>query len=222
MTRTIQCGDCGETFLYNGSAGSRKLCDWCREERKRKLREKTFDVMCIRCKTKFRSSSKAAAGRNNQHRFPSTLNGKIYSKVLCERCFVNERLRRHVISVGEYVFWAKQTIHTHQRRGKPIGMSAEDLADLAKNTPNCQICGKPLMYFGRTFSPRSSHAKYNHELSATLDRIQNNIESGPRDVGILCRRCNSLKGDICFDDLKQMTRGLVNYIRKVEPDFSTP
>jgi 5-methylcytosine-specific restriction endonuclease McrA len=119
---------------------------------------------------------------------------------------------RRINKQGRYLLWAQAAINTHRKRGHVVNITIQELADLAKNTPTCQICEEPLQYYG---NGSGSHAK-----SASMDRVLNDGAYTISEIGILCTRCNALKGNIGFEKFKKVTEGFVKYIKKVDPDFS--
>jgi hypothetical protein len=85
--------------------------------------------------------------------------------------------------------WATATIATHRQRGHTVNIDVKELAELARKTPQCQLCGTYLAWV------RESNAKGALRNSPTLDRTNNENYLTPDNTRIMCYSCNVSKRD---------------------------
>jgi hypothetical protein len=102
-----------------------------------------------------------------------------------------------------HLWWADITLKKHQGKGYTFDIAAEDLASLAKNTPNCPICGCTFVW---------GSSKYN-EYAPTLDRVDNEKKHISR-IDILCHKCNTSKGNRNIKELNDWCYQAISYIQK--------
>ena len=113
----------------------------------------------------------------------------------CERD-VELQMKEH----GPYYQWAMATISSHKSKGVTVDISIRDLVDLAVNAKYCPICGRRLE-LGRGLKKYDKNGylidRPKHEDIGILsvDRINNEMHMNKDNVMIICRRCNSMKGD---------------------------
>lgn len=82
--------------------------------------------------------------------------------------------------------WARSSFYTHKACGHEMLMTVGELEQKAKDATECPYCGVEFVWkCGLGF--RSS--------SPTLDRIYNGNTITNENTEIICRRCNSSKGD---------------------------
>lgn len=100
--------------------------------------------------------------------------------------------------------WAIASIHSHKSQGMIIGVSVDELEELALNTSNCPICNCHLMWGSRT--------KIGHPInnSPTWDRKYNGKRLTLQNTWIICFRCNSMKRDMPLPELIEWCRIIVD------------
>ena len=116
----------------------------------------------------------------------------------CKACDKSDRTRdsekiaarmRRYAEQNPHRVWASGTITNHRRKGFRVLFSAQELAELAKSTQVCPICGVELRFSFGTKGGKCAHD------SPTLDRKDNGEELNLSDVQVLCLRCNTTKGN---------------------------
>jgi hypothetical protein len=194
------CSDCG--FPFKPKHKSIKRCNHCNQMRKEKARqEEIVSRICVDCRVEF--SFNINCYRRMKDKIPTR----------CPKCKAKMLQKQHVEKNGVHRLWARGTISSHRSRGHRVNISEDELTEMAKHTNNCQICNIALSYYERSYGNQSP-AKM-----ASMDRIRNEKEYSISDVGILCHRCNAIKGDVGFDHLKRIIVGYTSYIRRTEPSF---
>lgn len=99
--------------------------------------------------------------------------------------------------------WARSSFFGHKIRGCSMNITIDDLEELARSTTECQYCGIPLEFkYGAGFNP----------VSPTLERIDNEDNLSPDNITIVCRRCNTTKGD-------RDMRAFVQYCKMIADKF---
>jgi hypothetical protein len=103
--------------------------------------------------------------------------------------------------IKESVMKAKNTGH---KRGHVF---EERLFELVENPPtHCKCCFKELDYSVGNGAKR-------HSMSPTLDRLDNTRGYTFENTFIICRRCNTIKSDATFEDIKNF----YNYMQLNRP-----
>ena len=107
--------------------------------------------------------------------------------------------------------WCTYTICNHKQRGYIVNITFDELYNIVKDEPICEICGKELeWYFTGTGKPTN--------LSPTLDRIYNGNEINKDNISILCHKCNSKKNSESIEEnlvwCKQFEEYANNILRK--------
>lgn len=192
------CKRCGNIFNKN-QPFQMYCCYEC--SKPLKIKYETIKYKCIKCGGIFEFDQK------NYY--------KNRSPILCKKC--KNKIHPEIYYMK---LWAKCIIGGHQRRGHTVNIKIEELVKMAYETKYCILCGNELKYSGKINDTSNYNAKLTPmDKTASMDRILNNNIYNISEVGIICKRCNSLKGDISFEQLKRTIKGYVKYIQKIEPTF---
>ncbi len=209
-------------------------CEHCKKEYHYILTLETPENItrwCPKCISKYMRKTLTPINKNKKINIDINYNKPI--KCECQQCgniyFVKSIQSNHVKICDEcikinkqseeykddlYYKWARRCLYSHRERGHIVLISIEELINLAKQTKYCNICGTKLSYFTDVDDHINRYIKH-----ATLDRILNTTTYTINEVGILCNRCNSIKGDLNINELKNIINGYVKYIKKVDPSF---
>jgi len=82
--------------------------------------------------------------------------------------------------------WCSSTIRDHKKCGYIVNITIDELYDIVKDEPSCEICGKELEWYS------TGKGKLTN-LSPSLDRIYNGNEINKDNISILCHKCNAKK-----------------------------
>ena len=82
--------------------------------------------------------------------------------------------------------WCSSTINSHKKRGYIVNITIDELYNIVKDEPSCEICGKELEWY-------STGKGKTTNLSPSLDRIYNENEINKDNISILCHKCNTKK-----------------------------
>jgi len=168
---------------------------------------KYINATCINCDNQFTFNNTGA-----------TYIQRRYCKDCRDEIVVANRKNRHDATLAKNALvvkdvhrvWAVASLKNHKRIKHDVDITEDELTTLAKQTPSCELCGCHLTYNGGANSPHI----------ASMDRILNGDTYTVKQVGILCRRCNGLKGNMPFEQFLKFLEGGVRYARKIVPDFS--
>lgn len=119
------------------------------------------------------------------------------------------RYKKHKES-DPYIMWARGTINNHKKKGFQVDMSVKELAESARHTPHCNLCGCTLVWNGNIVT----------SLSATLDRINNEDVMSKDNTQILCHRCNRMKGSMSVEEFIYYCSNIVKRNKGVIKDTS--
>ena len=143
--------------------------------------------VCVRCNKELPISE-----------FYSPPSGFRFSCKKCDLAFARKYQQSHPSWWKEYLKdyakdnprrrWAVACLAGHRRRGFAIGMSAEELYQLAAKADHCYICGTELNWQLQSKGRIKSN-------SPSLDRLDNERALRSDNVSILCYRCNATKRD---------------------------
>jgi len=114
-------------------------------------------------------------------------------------------------NIGSHHVWARHVINSHVKRGHVILIDIDKLTKLAKDTTHCPICGTKLSYNGSLEKEAGQ---------ASMDRIKNSVWYGEDGIGIICKRCNTIKGNVPFNKFKRVISGWAKYIKKVDKKYN--
>ena len=89
--------------------------------------------------------------------------------------------------------WCTQTIYKHKTRGYIVNMTSDELYNIVKDKPICEICGKELEWYSTGTGKVSN-------LSPSLDRIYNGNEINKDNISILCTKCNVKKNSETLEE----------------------
>lgn len=210
-------------------------CEHCKKEYHYILTLKTPENITRWCPTCISRYMKKQIKNNDKQNYKSNIKkynelipleceqcGKIYfvksiqsnHKKICDDC-ININKQSEEYKDDLYYKWARRCLYSHRDRGHTVLINIEELIDLAKRTKYCNICGTKLSYFSDVDDHLNRYVRH-----ATLDRILNTTTYTIDEVGILCNRCNSIKGNLNINELKNIINGYIKYIKKVDPSFN--
>jgi len=89
--------------------------------------------------------------------------------------------------------WCAGTIRKHKKRGYIVNITIDELYNIVKDEPSCEICGKELEWYS-TGKGKSTN------LSPSLDRIYNGNEINKDNISILCHKCNIKKNSDTLEE----------------------
>ena len=113
------------------------------------------------------------------------------------------RKKQYRKDLNVYERWAETTIKRHRKRGMAVELELYELAELARKTTHCPICGVQFTW---------DFTKWDHDNPnlPTLDRNDNERVLHSRNIMILCKRCNGLKANLT---LAEMAEWCLQYLR---------
>jgi len=89
--------------------------------------------------------------------------------------------------------WCSSTIRDHKKRGYIVNITIDELYNIVKDEPICEICGKELEWYS------TGKGKLTN-LSPSLDRIYNENEINKDNISILCHKCNMKKNSESIEE----------------------
>ena len=125
-------------------------------------------------------------------------------KRVCKNCLKKQRMEYRL--KYPYKEWASQTLYRKRRKNYKINISANELAELAKQTIYCPLCNRKLKW---GFGNKKGRPQYN---SPSLDRKNNEKFLNKDNVWIICWRCNTAK----FED---SIENFINYCRTIISNY---
>lgn len=130
----------------------------------------------------------------------------------CDECYEKEKEKARKARLmkngapDEIIRWAKAAIWQHKNKGHDVQFDYEDLVMLALKHEKCQICG-------------IKFTSYSHGERRSFDRAHNGRAYDISDVGIICVRCNAIKGDLGIPELKQYLSNFMKYVEEKEKSY---
>jgi len=109
----------------------------------------------------------------------------------CKSCTSADKQR--YLTSHPHRIWSQQTLAGHRQMGYIINISINELTELSKVSPVCNMCGKELCW---TVKGR----KHAHHDSPSLDRINNEKELKNNNIQIICHQCNTTKGTRTYNE----------------------
>jgi len=107
--------------------------------------------------------------------------------------------------------WCQYTIRSHKKCGYIVNITIDELYNIVKDKPSCEICGKELEWYS-TGTGKSTN------LSPSLDRKNNENEINKDNISILCTKCNAKKHSDSIEEnlvwCKQFEEYANNILRK--------
>ena len=100
--------------------------------------------------------------------------------------------------------WIVNTKIGHKHRGYNVNITSEYLYELAIKTTNCPYCG---IAFDWNSANRRNLAY------PSLDNITNDVKLNDTNVEIICRRCNTIKG-------QRSKKEFIDYCTKVADKYA--
>ena len=89
--------------------------------------------------------------------------------------------------------WCSSTINFHKKRGYIVNITFDELYNIVKDKPSCEICGKELEWY-------STGKGKTTNLSPSLDRKNNENEINKDNISILCHKCNIKKNSESIEE----------------------
>ena len=90
--------------------------------------------------------------------------------------------------------WADVSLRSHRKKGSIIDITVKELVGLARDTPNCSICGCGLNW---SYGTKNGKLQSN---SPTLDRTKNENTINRNNIMIICHSCNATKRNRTMDE----------------------
>ena len=100
--------------------------------------------------------------------------------------------------------WCTRTIHHHKTRGYIVNITIDELYNIVKDEPSCEICGKELEWY-------STGTGKVTDLSPTLDRKNNENEINKDNISILCHKCNMKKNSESIEENLVWCKQFIEY-----------
>ena len=148
--------------------------------------------------------------------FHKTKNGKYGVRSECKICikeyYENNKEKIKEYRENNYVRrWCHNTINCHKKCGYIVNITFDELYNIVKDKPSCEICGKELEWYS-TGTGKSTN------LSPSLDRKNNENEINKDNISILCTKCNAKKHSDSIEEnlvwCKQFEEYANNILRK--------
>ena len=107
--------------------------------------------------------------------------------------------------------WCTDTIRLHRKRGYIVNITIDELYDIVKDKPSCEICGKELEWY-------STGKGKTTNLSPSLDRIYNGNEINKDNISILCHKCNAKKHSDSIEENVIWCKQFIEYANNILGD----
>ena len=177
-----KCSNCGEwkpisEFHKNKNTkdGLRSQCKICRKE----YYENNKDQIKEKNKKYYENNKEKILEQQKEYRE----NNKDQILEQQKEYYENNYVRR----------WCTNTIHRHKQRGYIVNMTIDELYNIVKDKPICEICGKELEWYSTGKGKPTN-------LSPSLDRKNNENEINKDNISILCHKCNSKKNSESIEE----------------------
>jgi hypothetical protein len=89
--------------------------------------------------------------------------------------------------------WCSSTINKHKNRSYIVNITIDELYNIVKDEPSCEICGKELEWYSTGKGKPTN-------LSPSLDRKNNGNEINKDNISILCHKCNIKKNSESIEE----------------------
>jgi hypothetical protein len=103
--------------------------------------------------------------------------------------------------------WCTDTIRLHKNRGYIVNITIDELYNIVKDEPICEICGKELEWYSTGKGKPTN-------LSPSLDRIYNGNEINKDNISILCYKCNAKKHSDSIEENLVWCKQFIEYANK--------
>jgi len=107
--------------------------------------------------------------------------------------------------------WCTDTINFHKKRGYIVNITFDELYNIVKDKPSCEICGKELEWY-------STGKGKTTNLSPSLDRIYNENEINKDNISILCHKCNTKKHSESIEENVIWCKQFIEYANNILGD----
>ena len=103
--------------------------------------------------------------------------------------------------------WCSSTINFHKKCGYIVNITIDELYNIVKDKPSCEICGKELEWY-------STGKGKTTNLSPSLDRKNNENEINKDNISILCYKCNAKKHSDSIEENVIWCKQFIEYANK--------
>jgi len=159
-----KCSNCGELKPFS-------------EFHKYKCSKDGLQSQCKMCKKEYYENNK-----EKMKEYKKEYNEKYYEN---NKEKINKQQKEY--NKNNYVRrWCYNTINKHKKCGYIVNITIDELYNIVKDEPSCEICGKELEWY-------STGKGKTTNLSPSLDRIYNGNEINKDNISILCHKCNAKK-----------------------------
>ena len=107
--------------------------------------------------------------------------------------------------------WCTRTIYRHKTRGYIVNMTIDELYNIVKDKPICEICGKELEWYSTGKGKPTN-------LSPSLDRKNNENEINKDNISILCHKCNAKKNSESIEENVIWCKQFIEYANNILGD----
>ena len=107
--------------------------------------------------------------------------------------------------------WCTRTIYRHKTRGYIVNMTIDELYNIVKDEPICEICGKELEWYSTGKGKPTN-------LSPSLDRKNNENEINKDNISILCHKCNAKKNSESIEENVIWCKQFIEYANNILGD----
>jgi len=195
-----KCSKCGELKPFS-------------EFHKKKNTKDGLQSQCKMCNKKYYENNKEKMKEYNKKYYENNKEKiKEYKKEYNENNKEKIKEYKKEYNKNNYVrIWCTDTIRRHKTRGYIVNMTIDELYNIVKDEPICEICGKELEWY-------STGKGKTTNLSPTLDRKNNGNEINKDNISILCHKCNTKKYSESIEEnlvwCKQFEEYANNILRK--------
>ena len=206
-----KCSKCGEWKPFsefhknkNTNDGLHSECKICRKE----YYENNKDQIKEQQK-KWRENNKEKI-LERQKEYYENNKEKILEKM--KEYYENNKEKIKEYRENNYVrIWCTDTIRFHKNRGYIVNITIDELYNIVKDEPSCEICGKELEWYSTGTGKVSN-------LSPSLDRIYNENEINKDNISILCHKCNSKKNSESIEENLVWCKQFIEYANNILGD----
>lgn len=107
--------------------------------------------------------------------------------------------------------WCSSTINKHKNRSYIVNITFDELYNIVKDKPSCEICGKELEWY-------STGKGKTTNLSPSLDRKNNENEINKDNISILCYKCNAKKNSESIEENVIWCKQFIEYANNILGD----
>ena len=184
-----KCSNCGELKPFSefskdkrSKDGLQSNCKKCMKEYYENNKEKILEQ-----RKEYRENNKEKIKEYYENNKEKILKQK-------KDYYENNKEQKKEYNKNNYVRgWCTQTINNHKKHGYIVNITIDELYNIVKDEPSCEICGKELEWYSTgTGKPTN--------LSPSLDRKNNGNEINKDNISILCHKCNIKKNSDSIEE----------------------